>query len=51
MLTGLILDSYTDAQVKVISLNDAINPIQIKRGFKQGCPSLQFFLIYVSTLS
>jgi hypothetical protein len=38
MLTGLILDSYTNAQVKVVTLNGAINPIQIKPGVKQGCP-------------
>jgi hypothetical protein len=38
MLTGLILDSYTDAQVKIVTLNDATNPISIKRGVKQGCP-------------
>jgi hypothetical protein len=32
MLTGLILDSYINAQVKVVTLNGATNPISIKRG-------------------
>jgi hypothetical protein len=52
ILTGLILDSYTNAQVKVVTLNGATNPIHIKCGVKQGCPlSLQFFLIFLLTLS
>jgi hypothetical protein len=38
MLTGLILDSYTDSQVKVVTLNGATNQISIKRCVKQGCP-------------
>jgi hypothetical protein len=36
MLTGLILDSYTNAQVKLVTLNGATDPIQIKCGVKQG---------------
>jgi hypothetical protein len=38
MLTGLILDSYTDAQVRVVTLNSATNPILSKRGLKQRNP-------------
>jgi hypothetical protein len=38
MLTGLILDSITGAQVKVVTLNGATNPISIKPGVKQGYP-------------
>jgi hypothetical protein len=50
MLTGLILDSYTDAQVKVVTLNGATNPIQIKPSVKQRCPSHQYSLILVEIL-
>jgi hypothetical protein len=51
MLTGLILDSYTGAQVKVVTLNGVANTISIRRGVKQGCTSHQYSLIFVSTLS
>jgi hypothetical protein len=34
MLTSLIFDSYTDAQVKVVTLNGITNPILIKQCVK-----------------
>jgi hypothetical protein len=37
LLSEVILDSYTDAKVRVITLNGATEPIEIKRGVKQGC--------------
>jgi hypothetical protein len=38
ILTGLMLDSYINAQVNVVALNGATNPIQIKRSVEQGYP-------------
>jgi hypothetical protein len=38
LLSEVILDSYTNAKVRVITLNGATEPIEIKRGVKQGCP-------------
>jgi hypothetical protein len=52
MLTGLILDSYSNAQVKVVTLNGATNPILIKRSVKQVCSlSPLFFDICVDPLT
>jgi hypothetical protein len=36
MLTELILNSYTNAQVKVVTLNSAANSIEIKCRAKPG---------------
>jgi hypothetical protein len=33
----VILDSYSDAKVRGITLNGATEPIEIKRRVKQGC--------------
>jgi hypothetical protein len=39
-VTEVILDSYTNASVKIVTLDGATDPIDIKRGVKQGCPLL-----------
>jgi hypothetical protein len=38
ILTAVILNSNSNARVKVVPFNGATGPIYIKRGIKQGCP-------------
>jgi hypothetical protein len=47
MLTGLILDSYTGAQVKVVTLMVQLTQSQLNAALNKGVPSLQFSLIFV----
>jgi hypothetical protein len=32
------MDSYNEAKVKIVTLNEMTNDINIARGVKQGCP-------------
>jgi hypothetical protein len=38
LLSNVIMDSYINANVKVITLNGITDKIRIARGVKQGCP-------------
>jgi hypothetical protein len=37
-LSNVIMDSYNEAKVKIVTLNGMTNDINIARGVKQGCP-------------
>jgi hypothetical protein len=38
VLSNVIMDSYIDARVKIVTLNGITDEIKIARGLKQGCP-------------
>jgi hypothetical protein len=51
LLSEVILYSYSNSKGLIITLNGATEPIEIKRGIKQGCPlSPILFDIYIDPL-
>jgi hypothetical protein len=38
LLSNVIMHSYVDARVKIVTLNGITNEVKIARGVKQGCP-------------
>jgi hypothetical protein len=44
-----ICKSYKGAKVKILTLKGATNPIKIRKGVKQGCPSHQYWFSFALT--